>query len=222
MIQSFINFIQAQIIPLGGWGVFIASILEEVITPIPSALVILGSGFLLIPGGFSWFSLLKLITIVVLPAALGVTIGSLFIYTIAYYAGKPVLEKWGKWLGISWSDVTKLQDKFSKGYFDEVSLVIVRSIPLIPTVAVTAFCGLVRFPLKTYLICTFIGSVIRSAILGFIGWQVGELYVRYAKIFAIFENVILVLIVLGLATFLYWRLNKKGENKEKNKGETPV
>ena len=52
---------------------------------------------------------LKLFIYIVLPAALGVTVGSLFVYAIAYFAGKPFLERWGKYLGISWEDLEKTE-----------------------------------------------------------------------------------------------------------------
>lgn len=213
MIESFVIFIQHHLIPLGGVGVFVASILEEVVAPIPSAMVIFTSGFLLVSGPISLDSFITLLVKVAIPAALGVTIGSLFAYAIAYYAGKPVLMKWGKWLGLSWEDVEKMHAKFSSSSFDELSLFVVRSIPVIPSVVISAFCGLVRFPLRAYLFYSFLGLLIRTTVLGFVGWQIGKLYFHYAKRVAVFENLILGIIVVSVVAFVVWRIHKSKKNR---------
>src|SRR5438477_612068 len=83
--------------------------------------------------------------IVVIPAAAGITLGSLMVYGIAYWAGKPALDKWGKWLGLGWKDVEAIQKKFSEKSFDEWGLFILRCIPILPSVAISAFSGLIRY-----------------------------------------------------------------------------
>lgn len=208
MIEFFVSFIQTHLLPYGGVGVFVASVLEEIIAPIPSAFVSLAAGFLFVSGSFNLNTIFQLLLTVVVPIAAGVTIGSLFVYGIAYYAGKPFLLRWGKWLGLNWSDVEKIQQKFSDTKFDEWSLVFFRSIPIVPSVVVSAFCGLVRFSVREYVVYTFLGTLIRATILSIIGWRVGEIYFKYASFFEIFEKVILGLIVLGVVGFILWRRSR--------------
>ena len=38
----------------GGWSVFIGVLIEQIIIPIPSPAIIMGAGFILIPGETSW------------------------------------------------------------------------------------------------------------------------------------------------------------------------
>lgn len=209
MIESIIAFIQTFFLPLGAVGVFIASFVEEVVAPIPSALVIFSSGFLYISGPITWATVFRLMWLVVVPAAAGVTVGSLVIYGVAYYAGKPMLEKWGKWLGLSWSDIERLQEKFSRSSFDEFGLFVARAIPAIPSVAIAAFCGLIRFKVWPFIIYSFLGLLVRVTILGFIGWQVGALYFKYANIVSLFENLIFVVIGLMVVGFVVWRMLRK-------------
>ncbi len=208
MIESSITFIQTYLLPLGALGVFAAAVLEEFIPPIPSPIIILSAGFLMVSGPVNFDSLIALTMMVVVPAAAGITIGSLLVYSVAYFAGKPVLVRWGRWLGFSWDDVEKLQNKFPGHTFDEWSLVIVRSIPLIPSVAISALCGVIRFPLRAYLVYSFLGSLVRAAILGFIGWQVVELYLYYAEIIATFEKFILGAIVIAVLLLILWRMRR--------------
>jgi len=205
MIDFFISLIQTHLLPYGGVGVFAASVIEEVIAPIPSAFVGLAAGFLFVSGPLSLNALFQLFLTVVIPIAAGVTLGSLFVYFIAYYAGKPFLLRWGKWLGVNWSDVEKIQQKFSGTKFDEWSLVIVRSIPIVPSVVVSAFCGLIRFPIREYIAYTFLGTLVRATILGFVGWRVGEIYFKYATFIGIFEKIILGLGITAVIAFIVWR-----------------
>ncbi len=209
MIETTIQFIQSVLLPLGAWGVFLASFLEEIIAPIPSALVITLSGFFFLKGAFSLALLAKLFFVVVLPASLGVTIGSLFVYALAHIFGKPILVKWGKWLGLSWNDIEKLQNKFDTKKTDELALFLLRTIPIIPSVAISAFYGLIRYDLKKYFIYTFLGTCVRATILAIIGWQVGSFYYKYASTITHIESYFLVAISTILVLFIIYRISKK-------------
>lgn len=195
--------------PLGVFGVFLASLLEEIIAPIPSAIVQMASGFIFIHGTFSFELLLEIIWKVVIPASLGVTIGSLFVYFIVYFLGKPFIDRWGKYAAIFWNDIEKAEEKFTAGYKDEATLFVLRTIPLVPSVAITAFCGLIRYNITKYLLLTFLGTAIRSLVLALIGWKVGEVYIEYADTISQFEDTILKIIILIILSFIMYKLYRK-------------
>ena len=67
MIDFFISLIQTHLLPYGGVGVFAASVIEEVIAPIPSAFVGLAAGFLFVSGPLSLNALFQLFLTVVIP-----------------------------------------------------------------------------------------------------------------------------------------------------------
>ena len=195
----------------GPLGVFLGSIVEEIIAPIPSTLVIMGTSFIMFKGAaISPESFFKLFINIVLPASLGVTIGSLFIYAITYFAGKPFLERWGKYLGVSWGDIEKAEERFEKSRSDEILLFLVRAFPVIPSVAISAFCGFIRFDLKKYIIITFLGTLVRAFILGFIGWQFGSMYQTVADEISYLEEISLVMVIIAVAAYaLYKKKFKK-------------
>lgn len=216
MLETILLTIETHVLPLGAAGVFLASLVEEIIAPIPSAVVQLASGFLFVEGPISFASLWKLFWIVVLPASAGVTVGSIVIYSIAFAFGKPALLRWGKWFGLYWQDVEKVQEKFQKSSFDELTLFISRCVPIIPSVVISAFCGLLRVKPKTYVLYTFLGTVVRSAILGFIGWQVGNVYVRYAEVIDSFEDAILIVTIIAVLAFIARAFIKKNKNNDRD------
>jgi membrane protein DedA with SNARE-associated domain len=206
MLNEVILYLENILIAYGPLGVFLASIVEEIIAPIPSTLVIMGTSFVVLKGSaISLDTFLKLFMNIVLPASLGVTLGSLLVYGITYFAGKPFLKRWGRYLGVSWEDIEKAQKKFEQGYSDDIMLFTVRAIPVIPSVAISAFCGFIRFDVKKYIIITFLGTLVRAFILGFIGWQFGSLYQSAADEISYLEEISLITIVIIIAAFILYK-----------------
>lgn len=209
MIEALILFLQTHVLPWGALGVFVASVIEEVAAPIPSALIMTMSGFLLISGPISYSSILALIFKVAIPAAFGVTIGSYFVYFIAMYGGKVVIDKWGKYLGLYWSDIEKIQSKMSGSEKDEFFIGIARVLPVFPSVVISAFCGLIRMNVLKYSVISFVGIFLRGLILGTIGWQVGNVYAKYAEYIKHIENIVLFIITVIIVVFVGFKFVKK-------------
>ncbi|MFC1789925.1 DedA family protein [Patescibacteria group bacterium] len=190
----------------GYTSIFLGGLLEEIIVPIPSPLVGITGGALLIKEKALGAALWAILTHVSLPFALGATIGITLAYFLAFWGGKLVVDKFKKFLGFSWNDVTKLQAKYFKGKHDELTIVILRAIPVIPVSLVSVVCGGLRYDLKTFYLASFVGLLVRSFILGVIGWRVGSAYESWIHGLdkaETFVSIGLVLILgLGLA-FLY-------------------
>jgi len=202
MIEYLVHFLQINILPWGALGVFVASVIEEVIAPIPSALVMTMSGFILVSGPVSVKAILAIIFKVALPAALGVTIGSYVIYFAARFGGKFSIERWGKYLGLYWTDMEKLQNRLSGTRKDELIIGIARVIPIVPSVAISAFCGILEMNVFKYFIISFVGVFFRGIILGILGWQVGNVYEKYAQTISSIENVVLLSTIFAIGLFV--------------------
>jgi membrane protein DedA with SNARE-associated domain len=202
MIESLIHFLQVSILPWGAMGVFVASVIEEVIAPIPSALIMTMSGFIFISGPISVSSISALIFKVAIPAALGVTIGSYFVYFVARYGGKLVIDKFGKYAGLYWKDIEKIQNRLTGTRRDEIVISGARILPIVPSVAISAFCGILQMNVTKYFFITFIGTFLRGIILGAIGWQVGSIYTKFAHLFDKIEDVVLISTILVVLIFI--------------------
>ncbi|MEX0930144.1 MAG: VTT domain-containing protein [Candidatus Paceibacterota bacterium] len=211
MITSFITLIEETLLPLGAIGVFTASVLEEVLAPVPSALVQMGAGFIFL-SPYEDVSLAfagTLLGYVIIPASLGVALGSLVVYYIGYYAGKPTLERWGKYFGFTWHNVKQGHERFRRTQADATVLFFLRVAPIIPSVAISAVCGVIRMKLWRYLLYTFLGTMIRVAFLAMIGWQVGNLYREYYDIVDQFESVVLLVALTLFFLFVLYKLLRK-------------
>ena len=211
MIETLIHFLQMNILPWGAAGVFLASVIEEVIAPIPSALVMTMSGFIFISGPISSDTVFALIFKVAIPAAFGVTLGSYVVYFAAKYGGKFIIEKWGKYIGLFWTDIEKLQNRLSGTKKDELLITAARILPIIPSVAISAFCGILEMNAVKYFLISFIGVFFRGLILGILGWQVGNVYEKYAQAVSAAENMVLLSTILALGIFIVLKYKGRPE-----------
>lgn len=199
-------YLQNFFMDYGSLGVFLGSFIEEIIAPIPSTLVILGSSFFIMQGvPISLESVFSLIIYVSIPAALGLTLGSLFLYAIGYFIGKPFITRWGKYMGFSWDDVEKTQQKFAESKNDDIALFSLRAIPVVPSIAISTFCGIIRYKIKNYIFITFLGSIVRASILGFLGWQFGRFYESIADTIAIYEDIVIIGLIIAIVAYIIYK-----------------
>ena len=88
----------------GQLAVFIGVMIEQIIVPIPSPMIIMGAGAILIlpmlsvPEAF-----LQILWIIVLPGSIASTLGSYIGYTISYYGGKALVVRFQRFLGVDWA-----------------------------------------------------------------------------------------------------------------------
>lgn len=190
---------------------FFATLIEEIVVPVPSPLVPLAAGFFLLPAQTSVAgAALKGAAAIALPVALGIGIGSSVVYGIGYSGGKPTIERWQRWLGVSWHDIESVEKRFRRGARDEILLFVLRMLPVVPGVAVSGLCGIIRYPYLQFALITVLGAFARALVLSIVGWQVGELYTAYAQAITRFENyVFLGLLAAAILAFVGLRVIKR-------------
>lgn len=203
MLETLISYIQPIIVAHGALGVFLATLLEEIVSPIPSPLVPLTAGFFLLPADGSYFDIAwKALFLISFPVASGVTLGSSAVYGLGYWGGKPAIEKNKKWFGISWEGIERAEARLTRGRGDEITLFTLRILPVVPGIAISGFCGIVRYPLKTFVIITFLGAMIRAFMLGVVGWSAGSAYQKYSEAITAVEKTGLAILIVAAAFFL--------------------
>ncbi len=221
MIDQLVVYIQSLIAAYGAWGVFLATMIEEIIAPIPSPIVPLAAGFFLITPELTSLAhvLVKIFFVIAIPVTTGIAIGSACVYAIGFFGGKPLLDRTKKWLGFGWEDVQKVETRLRKGKKDEWVLFFLRMIPIVPGVAISGLFGIMRYPFYKFITITILGAFLRAFILGIIGWKVGEVYGAFAHTVEKSENYVL-FAVLGIVLIwgIYYFLKKR---KSKNNTTQP-
>lgn len=167
LIQPFIDFLHklSEILPLP-WFTFLGALIEEVVAPIPSPLIMTLAGSLSASQQQPWIYLGFLAFI----GAVGKTIGSYIIYVIADKGEDLIMTKFGKYLGVSHKEVEIIGKHLNKGWKDDVILFLFRAVPIMPTAPVSIVCGLIKLNLRTYLTSTFLGTMVRNVFYLYLGY----------------------------------------------------
>ncbi len=222
MIEQSIASLQTIIVDYGALGVFLATILQEVIAPIPSSLIATMAGFFLLPQDLSMVSVfLPLTFLIAIPVGLGITIGALVIYSIGHIGGQPAIESTKKWTRLDWEKIEMWKKRIFVGYADEIVLLILRILPMVPGPGISAVCGVIRYPVGRFIIITFIGTTIKAYVFGLLGWYLGSAYIQYLDTIERVQSKIIfwtvfVTIILILAFILLPKMRRYYKQKYNN------
>jgi membrane protein DedA with SNARE-associated domain len=196
----------------GQLSVFIGVMIEQIIVPIPSPVIIMGAGAILvapeisIPNAF-----LQILWIIVLPGTFASTLGSFIGYTISYYGGKVVVVRFQRFLGVDWDEIGNLEKRF-QGKKEALSIFLARAIPVFPISLVSIFAGLFRIPIRPFALYTFLGSIFRCFFLAFVGWWIGSTYEKVATRLDSAETIVSIIMLVAMVAvlgYLYLKLRKK-------------
>ena len=192
-------------------AVFLLGVTEEIIIFIPSSIIFAATGFLLIdPHINGFYATVISVFKIGLPGALGVTMGSFLFYWLVYWGGKPLVKRWGKYIRLDWQRIENLNRKFARGHIDEVALLSLRALPILPVSTVTVFCGLIRLNWREFFITTFFGTLVRITGLSLLGWYLGKEYEKYVWQIATLEKYFVIAIILTLFIgFIYFYVRQK-------------
>jgi len=193
----------------GAWGVMLGVLVESVIAPIPSPVIIMAAGFIMLPASANFAQIIiPLLLTITLPGAFATTVGSYIGYGVGYFGGKPLIQKMEWLLGVSWDDLNNGIKYFQKGLKDELIVFTARAVPIIPLSVFSAVAGVTRINVKTFTIFTFLGALVRVFILGIAGWLLGAAYGELATQINALENIGLILII-GLVILIFFLVYKR-------------
>ena len=185
-------FIVATILALGYSGVVLLMAIESACIPLPSEIIMPFSGYLVYKGDFNLW-------LVGIAGAFGCVLGSLVAYWLGMYGGRPLIEKYGRYVLISHQDLDLADRWFAR--FGEVIVFASRLLPVIRTfIAFPA--GVARMNLKRFVIYTFAGSLPWCLGLAYVGQKLGEQWDKnptLKTLFHRFDFVIGILVVLAVA-----------------------
>lgn len=158
------------------------------------------SGYLVSTGRFALLG-------VGVAGALGNTLGSLLAYGLGYWGHEKVVRrlvrKYGKFILFSEEELDKTE-KFMHKY-KNATILLGRVLPGVRTV-ISLPAGIARIPLGRFIALTFIGSLVWSLLLAYIGFVLGSNWKSLGGFFHKFDALIIILIVLGLGYYIFKRL----------------
>lgn len=155
--------------------VFMGSILEELIPPIPAPVIMSFAGYLADQRSATFFEL----GLLALIGAFGKTLASLLLYWLGYICSNLIVRHpfLSQKLGITEQKIVLWRKLLTQKWWDEVFLIFVRAVPVVPTFLVSLGSGLIHLPLRTFIWTTFFGTVLRNIFLLWLGVY-GTVYVQ--------------------------------------------
>jgi membrane protein DedA with SNARE-associated domain len=193
ILTTLFIFINSVISTTGYAGVAFLMGIESACVPLPSELIMPFAGYLVSTGRFN---LLWVAT----AGAIGCNLGSLVAYEIGRYGGRPLVERYGRWVlmgrrELDWADRFFLR----WGY---LAVFIARLLPVIRTfIALPA--GVARMPRGRFHVYTFLGSWPWCLALAYFGMKLGQNWRTMGKYFHRFDDVIIVGLIVGIVWFVW-------------------
>jgi membrane protein DedA with SNARE-associated domain len=182
-------------------AVILGVVIETLIVPLPSPVIVMAAGYILIPQGTLTSVIINALWISIV-AGTAQTIGSFLLYLPGYYIGKPFIERYEKYHGVSWKDIKVFQKKFGKGKKESVTLFFLRALPIMPLSVISGMAGVMKIEPKKYILATWLGTIPRNFTLAILGFSLGEVYTTIASKIDNAETIMTVVIILLVAAYI--------------------
>jgi membrane protein DedA with SNARE-associated domain len=203
MVERFIDWLLQFCLDLGYPGIVALMAMESSILPVPSELVMPPAGYWAAKGEMNFM-------VALLCGVLGSIIGALANYYGAQLIGRPLIQRYGKYVLLSEKNLERSERFFAQ--HGEISTLIGRLFPVIRHL-ISIPAGLHRMPLPKFILYTAVGAALWCAILTYIGYFLGqhEATLRTDEIHRYVTWAIIALIPLSLGAigFYLWRRRRR-------------
>jgi len=185
------HLLEAWIGTYGVLSVFVLMTLESALVPIPSEVVMTFAGVLAAAGRLDFGLALA-------AGILGNVLGSAIAWTIGRVGGRPLAERFGRYVLVSHEDLDRAERWFDR--HGEPAVIIGRLLPVVRSV-IALPAGIAEMPLAKLVRYTFVGSVPFVVALGLAGYWFGNAVgglTHAIEVLGILCGVTLVVLVVGV------------------------
>ena len=199
ILESLAAFVIYVISRMGLPGIVLLMAIESACIPLPSEVIMPFSGYLVFLGKYSLWS-------VGLAGAIGCVVGSVPAYYLGMYGGRPLIEKYGKYVLLSHRDLD-LADRWFVRH-GEATVFFARLLPVIRTfIAFPA--GVARMDMKRFIAYTFAGSFPWCLGLAYVGMVMGEKWPTLRGYFHKFDLLIGAVLIAGIVWYVRRHLRNR-------------
>ena len=209
IIEILSAFVVATISALGYPGLVLLMGVESACIPLPSEVIMPFSGYLVYTGRFNLWA-------VAVAGAVGCVVGSLVAYWVGMYGGRPLIEKYGRYVLVSRRDLDLADRWFAK--YGELIVFTSRLLPVIRTfIAFPA--GVARMNLSRFVAYTFLGSLPWCLGLAYVGQKLGEQWDKNDTLRSWFHRFDFVIVIIGVLAVIWWVWRHIKESRREDAGE---
>lgn len=193
ILAGLINWIEGVISAMGPLGISLLMAIESCNIPLPSEAVLPFAGYLVSKGAMNFH-------LAAFAGAFGCVIGSIPSYYIGFFGGIKFVEKYGKYFLVSKKDLDEA-DKWVDKYGDW-AFFLCRMLPVVRTF-ISLPAGILKARKRTFFSLTFLGSLIWSYVLVYVGLKLGEHLDKLKAIWHKFDAVIIIVILILGGIYIY-------------------
>jgi membrane protein DedA with SNARE-associated domain len=210
-----VEFLTSILQAIGWPGVVAVMTIESANIPIPSEVTMPLAGWMLVQarGGTAIQALL----LGGLFGALACTIGSALSYWLGAWGGRPLLQRYGRWIMVSEEDLDKADHWFAR--WGDWAAFISRLLPIVRTF-ISFPAGVTKMNFPRFAVFTFVGSFIWCGLLALGGYYLGSNWETLRNAMRPFDIPIAIAILIGLGYYIY-RHVKKGKRRPAGVTESP-
>ncbi len=190
MVEQLAVYFTYMIEQGGYWGAGFLMMLESMVAPVPSELVMPFVGFLVVEGKFSP-------VVAILVTSLGSIVGSLVSYYMGYYGGRPVVLKVGRYLLLNQEHLEWTERWFAR--HGSWTIFVSRFIPVVRHL-ISIPAGLGRMRIAPFCLYTLIGATIWNSFLMSCGYVLKQNWTLVEK----YTHELDIAVALGLAVVVVW------------------
>ena len=207
-ILTFLVLFVTHVIDIGGYaGIAALMGIESACIPLPSEIIMPFAGFVVFQGHMNLFWAAT-------AGAVGCNLGSVVAYWIGAKGGRPLVERYGKWVLMSrHHDLDRMTEFFNR--YGSITVLLGRLLPVVRTfIAFPA--GIARMPQLRFHIYTFVGSWPWCFALAYVGMKLGEKWhtdPRFHDAFHRFHLAVELALVAGIVWFV-WSHLRRGRHME--------
>jgi membrane protein DedA with SNARE-associated domain len=207
IIGLLVQFV-TQVIDIGGYAGIIALMgIESACIPLPSEIIMPFAGYVVYLGHMNLFWAAT-------AGAFGCNAGSAVAYWIGAKGGRPLVERYGKWVMMSHHDLERMTNFFER--YGSITVLVARLLPIVRTfIAFPA--GIAKMSQARFHIYTFIGSWPWCFGLAYAGMKLGEKWhtdPRFEEWFHRFHVVVELALVVLLVWFVWSHINRNRTSNE--------
>lgn len=203
--QIVIPFLEGLYAQIGYLGVGLAMAIESACIPLPSEIIMPMAGWMVYRGVFDLW-------IVAIAATIGNTAGSTVAYWVGYLGGRPLIERYGRYILISAHDLEVADRWFAK--YGEAAVFFGRLLPVVRTF-ISFPAGVARMRFDKFLLYSTLGAFPWVLALAYAGKVMGDHWVTVREVLHNFDYPILAALLLGVAYYVYRHLRPALSAKQK-------
>ncbi len=181
---------------VGYLGVLIAMAIESACIPLPSEIIMPLAGWMVYRGAFDlWWAAIA--------GTVGCTVGSAIAYWVGAWGGRPLLQKYGKYVLISEHDLETADHWFAR--YGDAAIFFSRLLPVVRTF-ISFPAGVARMHFWKFILYTTLGSFPWVLGLAYAGKLMGDNWVQVRGVLHNFDYPIIALLLAAVGYYLYRHL----------------